>query len=67
MSSQVKLRNKRKQVGSVGSLRWKPTTMKMDDFKFNPDLFVPMKTNRYKTICYKSRHRERDINIPNNS
>ncbi len=46
MSSQVKLRNKRKQVGSVGQLRWKPTTMKMDDFKFNPDLFVPMKTNK---------------------
>ena len=29
-----------------GIHRWKPTTMKMDDFKFNPELFVPMKTNK---------------------
>ena len=26
--------------------RFKPTTMVMDDFKFNPELFVPMKTNK---------------------
>jgi len=48
MSNTVKLsKNKRKQVGSIKSpLRWKPTTMKMNDFKFNPELFVPMKTNK---------------------
>ncbi len=47
MSNTVKLRKTRKQVGgSVGQNRWMPTTMKMDDFKFNPELFVPMKTNK---------------------
>ena len=47
MSNTVKLSKKRKQVGTIKSpLRWKPTTMKMNDFKFNPELFIPMKTNK---------------------
>jgi len=44
MSNSVKLRKNRKQVGSGVVTRFKPTTMKMDDFKFDPQLFVPMKT-----------------------
>ena len=44
MSNSVKLRKNRKQVGSGVVTRFKPTTMKMDDFTFDPQLFVPMKT-----------------------
>ena len=42
MSNSVKLRKNRKQVGSGVVTRFKPTTMKMDDFTFDPQLFVPM-------------------------
>ena len=36
-----------KKSNTVGKVvrRFKPTTMKMKDFKFNPELFIPMKTN----------------------
>ena len=37
---------KRGRKPGSGVHRWKPTTMKMNDFKFNPELFVPMKTNK---------------------
>lgn len=47
MSNTIKLKKSSKKVGSsVNEFRWKPTTMKMNDFKFNPELFVPMKTNK---------------------
>ena len=36
MSNSVKLRKNRKQVGSGVVTRFKPTTMKMDDFTFDP-------------------------------
>ena len=42
--SHIKLKRGRKPGSGVH--RWKPTTMKMNDFKFNPELFVPMKTNK---------------------
>ena len=35
-----------KGIGGNVVRRFKPTTMVMDDFKFNPELFVPMKTNK---------------------
>ena len=38
--------SKKVNVGSTVVNRWKPTTMKMDDFKFDPQLFVPMKTGK---------------------
>ena len=43
MSNTVKLRN---SIGGKIVKRFKPSTMVMDDFKFNPELFVPMKTNK---------------------
>ena len=45
MSNTVKIKRGRpsRKVGNVVR-RFKPSTMKMDDFKFNPELFVPMKT-----------------------
>ena len=45
MSITVKIKRGRpsRKVGNVVR-RFKPSTMKMDDFKFNPELFVPMKT-----------------------
>ena len=45
MSNIVKIKRGRpsKKVGKVVK-RFKPTTMTMDSFKFNPELFVPMKT-----------------------
>ena len=43
MSNTVKFRKNRKQVGSGVVKRFKPSTMKMDDFKFDPQLFVPVK------------------------
>ena len=43
MSNTVKIR---KSIGGNVVKRFKPTTMVMDDFKFNPELFVPMKTNK---------------------
>ena len=46
MSNTVKIKRGRssRKVGNVVR-RFKPSTMKMDDFKFNPELFVPMKTD----------------------
>jgi len=45
MSNTVKIKRGRpsKNVGKVVR-RFKPNTMMMDDFKFDPQLFVPMKT-----------------------
>ena len=45
MSNIVKIKRGRpsKKVGKIVK-RFKPNTMKMDDFKFDPQLFVPMKT-----------------------
>ena len=43
MVNKVKIR---KSIGGNVVKRFKPTTMVMDDFKFNPELFVPMKTNK---------------------
>ena len=43
MVNKVKIR---KGIGGNVVKRFKPTTMVMDDFKFNPELFVPMKTNK---------------------
>ena len=36
----------KKGIGGNVVKRFKPTTMTMDSFKFNPELFVPMKTNK---------------------
>jgi len=46
MSNIVKIKRGRpsQKVGKIVK-RFKPTTMTMDSFKFNPELFVPMKTN----------------------
>ena len=38
--------SKKQFVGSTVAKRFKPTTMKMDNFEFDPQLFVPMKTNK---------------------
>ena len=45
MSNIVKIKRGRpsRKVGKIVN-RFKPSTMMMDDFKFNPELFVPMKT-----------------------
>jgi len=45
MNNTIKIKRGRPshKVGNVVR-RFKPTTMKMNDFKFNPELFVPMKT-----------------------
>ena len=45
MSNTVKIKRGRpsRKVGKIVN-RFKPSTMMMDDFKFNPELFVPMKT-----------------------
>ena len=40
----IKRGRPRKSIGSTVARRFKPTTMKMDDFKFDPQLFIPMKT-----------------------
>ena len=46
MSNTVKI-NRGRPVGKGRIVkRFKPTTMVMDDFKFNPELFVPMSTNK---------------------
>ena len=46
MSNTVKIKRGRPshKVGKIVK-RFKPTTMTMDSFKFNPELFVPMKTD----------------------
>ena len=45
MSNTVKIKRGRpsQKIGKVVR-RFKPTTMKMEDFKFDPQLFIPMKT-----------------------
>ena len=46
MSNTVKI-NRGRPIGKGRIVkRFKPTTMIMDDFKFNPELFVPMSTNK---------------------
>ena len=46
MSNIVKIKRGRPVGKGKIVRRFKPTTMVMDDFKFNPELFVPMKTNK---------------------
>ena len=43
IENKVKRGRPSKKVGKIVK-RFKPTTMKMDDFKFDPQLFIPMKT-----------------------
>tara|TARA_B100001559_G_scaffold306719_1_gene298240 strand:- start:776 stop:1579 length:804 start_codon:yes stop_codon:yes gene_type:complete len=46
MNNSVKIKRGRPSLkGGNVVRRFKPTTMMMDDFKFDPALFVPMKTN----------------------
>ena len=47
MSNTIKIKRGRPshKVGNVVR-RFKPTTMTMDSFKFNPELFIPMKTGK---------------------
>ena len=44
MQNSVKRGRPRKTISGAVVNRFKPTTMVMDDFKFDPQLFVPMKT-----------------------
>ena len=46
MSNTVKIKRGRPVGKGRIVKRFKPTTMVMDDFKFNPELFVPMSTNK---------------------
>ena len=47
MNNTIKIKRGRPSL-KVGRIvkRFKPTTMMMDDFKFNPELFIPMKTGK---------------------
>ena len=47
MNNTIKIKRGRPSL-KVGKIvkRFKPTTMMMDDFKFNPELFIPMKTGK---------------------